>query len=167
MKSAASNIEHQRHQSTCRMLLYVHRKRTAVWIHYTLLELQLLNLIGHINSTPLFCANRFWHAWVQIIHFQSCIEISSCVWYQMKEEKMPLIIKHIVWLNLAWQWRYLTDKTGFLFIGTHCIYHVMDWLGHVGRWGFSLCRGESPGLCTLVIITEQTHTMLFCWKANF
>ena len=33
---------------------------------------------------------------------------------------MTLIMKHIVWLNLAWQWRYLTDKTGFLFIGTHC-----------------------------------------------
>ena len=39
----------------------------------------------------------------------------------MKEEKMPLIMKHLVWLNLAWQWRYLTYKTGFLFIGTHCI----------------------------------------------
>ena len=34
----------------------------------------------------------------------------------MKEEKMPLIMKHIVW-----QWRYITDKTGFLFIGMHCI----------------------------------------------
>ena len=40
----------------------------------------------------------------------------------MKEEKMPLIMKHIVWLDLAWQWRYLTDKTGFLFIGMHCIW---------------------------------------------
>ena len=39
----------------------------------------------------------------------------------MKEEKMPLIMKHIVWFNLASQWRYLTDKTGFLFIGTHCM----------------------------------------------
>ena len=39
----------------------------------------------------------------------------------MKEEKMLLIMKHIVCFNLAWQWRYLTDKTGFLFIGTHCI----------------------------------------------
>ena len=38
----------------------------------------------------------------------------------MKEEKMLLIMKHIVCFNLAWQWRYLTDKTGFLFIGTHC-----------------------------------------------
>ena len=38
------------------------------------------------------------------------------------KEKMPLIMKHIVWLKLAWQWRYLTDKTGFLFIGTHCIW---------------------------------------------
>ena len=34
---------------------------------------------------------------------------------------MPLIMKDIAGLNLAWQWRYLTDKTGFLFIGTHCI----------------------------------------------
>ena len=41
--------------------------------------------------------------------------------YQMKEEKISLIIKYIVWLKLAWQWRYLTDKTGFLFIGTHGI----------------------------------------------
>ena len=38
----------------------------------------------------------------------------------MKEEKMPLIMKHIIWFSLAWQWRYPTDKTGFLFIGTHC-----------------------------------------------
>ena len=39
----------------------------------------------------------------------------------MKEEKMLLIMKHTVCFNLAWQWKYLTDKTGFLFIGTHCI----------------------------------------------
>ena len=39
----------------------------------------------------------------------------------MKEEKMLLIMKHIVCFNLAWQWRYLIDKSGFLFIGTHCI----------------------------------------------
>ena len=38
----------------------------------------------------------------------------------MKEEKMPLVMKHRVWLNLALQFRYPTDKTGFLFIGTHC-----------------------------------------------
>ena len=31
------------------------------------------------------------------------------------KEKMPLIMKHIVWLNLARQWRCLTDKSGFLF----------------------------------------------------
>ena len=31
-------------------------------------------------------------------------------------------MKHIVWLNHACQWRYITDITGFLFIGTHCIY---------------------------------------------
>ena len=30
---------------------------------------------------------------------------------------MSLIMKHIVWLKLAWQWRYLTDKTGFFFLG--------------------------------------------------
>ena len=35
----------------------------------------------------------------------------------MKEEKMPLIMRHIVWLNLAWQWRYPSDNTGFLFWG--------------------------------------------------
>ena len=39
----------------------------------------------------------------------------------MKEEKMPLILKHIVWLKIAWQGRYLTDKPGFLFIGTQGI----------------------------------------------
>ena len=41
--------------------------------------------------------------------------------FGIKWKKMPLIMKQIVWLNLAWQWRYPTDKTGFLFIGTHCI----------------------------------------------
>ena len=39
----------------------------------------------------------------------------------MKEGKMPLNMKHIVWLKLRLQWRYLTDKTGFLFSGTHSI----------------------------------------------
>ena len=34
---------------------------------------------------------------------------------------MPLIMKHVVLLKLAWQWRYFTDKPGFLFIGTHGI----------------------------------------------
>ena len=46
----------------------------------------------------------------------------------MKEETMPLIMKLIVWLNLEWQWRYLTDKTGFLFIGMHCIVHPKECL---------------------------------------
>ena len=55
-----------------------------------------------------------------MIPFHSCIEISLCVWYQMKEEEMLLIMKDIVCFNLAWQLRNLTDKTGFLFIGTHC-----------------------------------------------
>ena len=73
------------------------------------------------NGTPLFCANRFWHAWVWIVPFHSYIEISLCVWYQMKEEKILLIMKHIVCFDLAWQRRYLTKKTGFLFCGTHCI----------------------------------------------
>ena len=45
MKLAASNIEHQRYQSTQRIILYVHRKLTAVWIHYYQLERQLLNLL--------------------------------------------------------------------------------------------------------------------------
>ena len=63
-----------------------------------------------------------------IVPFQSCLEISLCVWYQMKEEKMPLIMKYIVRLNLAWQWRYPTDKTGFLFIGTHCITYKWEFL---------------------------------------
>ena len=73
------------------------------------------------NSTPLFCATRFWHAWVQIVPVQSCIEISSCVWYQMKEWKMPLNMTHIVRWKPGRQWKYLTDKTGFLFSGTHGI----------------------------------------------
>ena len=44
----------------------------------------------------------------------------------MKEEKMLLIMKYTVFFNLAWQWRYLTDKTGFLFIGTHCIMKIWN-----------------------------------------
>ena len=39
----------------------------------------------------------------------------------MKEEKMPLIMKHIVWLKFVWQWSNPTDKNSFRFIGTHCI----------------------------------------------
>ena len=88
--------------------------------------------LGHINSTQitqLFCAKRFWHAWVWIVPFHSCIEIPLCVWYQMKEEKMLLIMKCIVCFNLAWQKRYLTEKTGFLFCGTHCIVSISQFLG--------------------------------------
>ena len=59
MKSAASNIEHRRHQSTCRMLLYDHRKRTAVWIHYTLLELQLLNLLDTTKPNQMILVSFF------------------------------------------------------------------------------------------------------------
>ena len=79
-----------------------------------------LNLVISTEH-PLFCATRFWHAWVQIVPFQSCIEISSCVWYQMKEWKMPLNMTHIVRWKPGRQWKYLTDKTGFLFSGTHGI----------------------------------------------
>ena len=39
------------------------------FVMFLLLRLLILTWIseselGHINSTPLFCANRFWHAWV-------------------------------------------------------------------------------------------------------
>ena len=100
-----------------------------------------LSELGHINSTPLFCATRFWHAWVQIVPFQSCMEISSCVWYQMKEGEMPLNMKHIVWLKLGRQWRYLTEKTGFLFSGTH---------GIEDNWHTSLILADETNLVVAV-----------------
>ena len=31
-------------------------------------------------------------------------------------------MKHIVWLNFAWQWRYLTDKNGFPFYWGHTVF---------------------------------------------
>ena len=37
----------------------------------------------------------------------------------MKEWKMPLNMTHIVRWKPGRQWKYLTDKTGFLFSGTH------------------------------------------------
>ena len=40
---------------------------------------------------------------------------------EWKNRKCPWYWSIIVWLNLAWQWRYPTDNMGFLFIGTHCI----------------------------------------------
>ena len=55
----------------------------------------------------------------------------------MKEEKMLLIMKHIVGFNIAWQRKYLTDKTGFLFCGTHCI----CWKKFT-RWFSTECNGE-------------------------
>ena len=39
----------------------------------------------------------------------------------MKEWKMPLNMTHIVRWKPGRQWKYLTDKTGFLFSGTHGI----------------------------------------------
>ena len=68
----------------------------------------------------------------------------------MKEEKMPLIMKHIVWLNLAWQWRYLTDKSGFLFIGTHCIAKRSHWL----------CAAQKPFLLLLCLVWSQLYTIM-------
>ena len=42
-------------------------------------------------------------------------------WYQMKEEKMLLIMKHTVSFNLAWQWRYSLITRVSLLPWTHCI----------------------------------------------
>ena len=96
------------------------------FVMFLLLRLLILTWIseselGHINSTPLFCANRFLtcmslNCSLSFMHW----DIIICL-VLMKEEKMLLIMKYTVCFNLAWQWRYLTDKTGFLFIGTHCI----------------------------------------------
>ena len=61
-------------------------------------------------------------------------DIIKCLASNERRE-MSLIMKYIVWLNSAWQWRYFTNKTGFLFIGTHCIYCL-----HVCFWGSRLLR---------------------------
>ena len=60
----------------------------------------------------------------------------------MKVEKMPLIVKHMLWLKLAWQWRYLTNNTGFLFIGTHFI---------------ALCLTT---FCVLEYVTEKNYCLM-------
>ena len=65
MKLAASSIEHQKHHSTCRMLLYDHRKWTAVWIHYNLLGLQLLNLLDITQEV----FHQFVHSKINIYFF--------------------------------------------------------------------------------------------------
>ena len=80
------------------------------------------------------CMNKHWP-------FQMVMSKMICAEWELKEEKMLLIMKHTVCFNLAWQWRYLTDKTGFLFIGTHCTYswksqiftssgclHIYNWI---------------------------------------
>ena len=78
----------------------------------------------------------------------------------MKEEKMPLIMKHIVWLNFAWQWRYLTDKKGFLFIGTHCIVAIVAMrLRNEKVYSFSYCGDVS-------FIYYLLFTVLFTPSSN-
>ena len=73
----------------------------------------------------------------------------------MKEEKMPFIMKHIVWLNLVWQWRYLTDiKSGFLFIGTHCILFSVLTL----RFYFLLLRLPIAIILVLIFPHEKVHS---------
>ena len=90
------------------------------FVMFLLLRLLILTWIseselGHYYSTPLFCANRDMH------EFKLFPFIHALRYHYVFGIMMLLIMKHTVCFNLAWQWRYLTDKTGFLFIGTHCI----------------------------------------------
>ena len=83
-------------------------------------------------------------------------------------------MKHTICFNLAWQWRYLTDKTGFLFIGTHCIACILPldcltsdfWI-----WGYPHCFWiphlpemksvyvpENPPIHTRTHTHSHTHT---------
>ena len=132
--------------------------------------------LGHINSTPLFCANSFWHAWVWIVPFHSCIDVSLCVWYQMKEEKMLLIMKHIVGFNIAWQRRYLTDKTGFLFCGTHGYRLICPWAKCFICWcflrlfptGTSWSLYKVNGICSKLCFTTlcNIYFLLVHWSKS-
>ena len=123
---------------------------------FLLLRLLILTWIseselGHINSTPLFCATRFWHAWVQIVPFQSCIEISSCVWYQMKEWKMPLNMTHIVRWNLG-------DNENISLIK-----RVSFFLGHtVNTYSPMLASYNACIVLRWKVIFSQTH-----WSGEF
>ena len=98
-------------------LLYFHINSTGI-----ILRKSILTCISSFVKTSYSDMDEQVWTWsaANNMHEFKLSHASSCVWYQMKEEKMPLIIKHTVWLNLARQWRYLTDETGFLFIGTHC-----------------------------------------------
>ena len=88
------------------------------FVMFLLLRLLILTWIseselGHITQQALFksfltcmslnCSLSFMH-W----------DIIMCL-ISNEKEKMLLIMKYTVCFNLAWQWRYLTDKTGFTF----------------------------------------------------
>ena len=81
-------------------------------IDFDMHEFKLLHYSAQIN----FDMHEF-----ELLLFSNALRYYHVFGIKWKNRKMPLIMKHIVWLNPAWQWRYRTDETGFLFIGTHCI----------------------------------------------
>ena len=105
----------------------------------------------------------------------------------MKEEKMLLTMNYIVCFHRVWQWIYLTDKTGFLLFGTHCIgqcscTQVCGWNGccawlwlwtglitlHIlliWHYLFSVPQHEKPHLAEKQYLTDDE--VIFCSWALF
>ena len=83
----------------------------------------------------------------------------------MKEGKMPLTMKHIVWLKLGRQWRYLTDKTGFLFSGTHgtmalrCFFFVFQMIEQLSHQVHELESERRKTDVKVQDLEHQVHTM--------
>ena len=89
----------------------------------------------HYSAQIVFDMHEF-----KLFPFIHALRYQLCAWYQIKEEKMLLIMKHTVCFNQsAWQWSYLIDITGFLFIGTHCI---SEGWGNVLNWWYWFKFGD-------------------------
>ena len=90
----------------------------------------------------------------------------------MKEGKMPLNMKHIVRWKPGRQWKYLTDKTGFLFSGAHGIdlLHTCIWICMVKEVKFlTWARGYngSTHLATLTKWLNLLSLMLSLSSSNW
>ena len=133
------------------VMFLLRRLLILTWIS----ELNLVILLNIIilRKSFLTCMSLNWS--LSFMHW----DINYVFGIKWKKRKCFLIIKYTVCFNLAWQWRYLTDKTGFLFIGTHCIttsyyyyYYVYDLDCYQNYlWGVEAC---SENICNAPIVSS-------------
>ena len=137
-----------------------------------------------------FCLDSlFWHGLASLnLVISTQHHYSAQIDFDMHEFKLVLSVRHwgiimclisnerreyaldneayVVWLKLAWQWRYLTDEMGFLFSGTHGTYILIitihqNWFHNINIW----CLNVHPrGLELLSFKNDSRHVVLSICK---